>query len=85
MFGGQGLQGQPYGYSLRNIFEVSYTEEGIGSGNGIFEGVFNFSASEARKKLDSTYSVVKREEYRSASPSTQEHQNLECKLNLKVN
>ena len=29
-FGGLGLQGQPYGYSARNIFEGSCTEEGMG-------------------------------------------------------
>ena len=48
-FGELGLQGQPDGSSVRNIFEGSFTEEGAGSGNAIFEGGFKFAASEARK------------------------------------
>ena len=65
---------------MRNIFEGAFTEEGTGSGKDIFEGVFNFSASEARKKSHSIDSEVHREEYRSTSPSTQEYQKLEGKL-----
>ena len=65
---------------MRNIFEGSFTEEGTGAGKDIFEGGFKFAASEARKKSDSTASAVQREEYRSASPSTQEYQTLEGKL-----
>ena len=68
-FGRLGLQGQPDGSSVGNIFEGSFTGEGTGSGKAIFEGGFKFAASEARKKFDST-----------ASPSTQEYQKLECKL-----
>ena len=60
---------------MRNILEGSFTEEGTGAGKAIFEGGFKFSASGERKKFDSTTSVVQREEDRTASPSTQEHQN----------
>ena len=35
-FSGLGLQGQSDGYSDRNIFEGSCTEEGKGAGNAIF-------------------------------------------------
>ena len=35
----------------------SFTEDGTGSGQAIFEEGFNFSASEARKKFDSTASA----------------------------
>ena len=62
-FGGLQLQGRPDGYSVRNIFEYSCTEEGTGIGKAIFEGVFGFSDSKERKKIDSTASVVQREEY----------------------
>ena len=79
-FGELGLQCQPNGSSVRNIFEGSFTEEGTGSGKAVFEGVFKFVASEARKKSNSTASVVQIEEDRSASPSTQEYQKLESKL-----
>ena len=48
-FGGLGLQGQPDRSSERNIFDDSYTEEGTVAGEDIFEGGFNFSASEPRK------------------------------------
>ena len=42
---------------MRNIFEVSFTEEGTGSGKDIFEVGFKFAASEARKKFGSTASA----------------------------
>ena len=57
-FGGLGLQGQPDGSSVRNVFEGSFTEEGTGSGKAIFEGGFKFSASGARKNFDSAASAV---------------------------
>ena len=41
---------------MRNIFEGSFTEEGVGAVKAIFEVGFKFAASEARKKLDSTSS-----------------------------
>ena len=47
-FGGLGLQVQPDGYSERNIFEYSCTEEETGAGKVIVEGGFDFAASEAR-------------------------------------
>ena len=56
MFGGLGLQGQPDGSSVRNIFEDSFNEEGMEAGKAIFEGGFKFAASEARKRFDSTAS-----------------------------
>ena len=52
-FGGQGLQGQPYGYSVSNIFEDSFNEEVTGEGNYIFELGFKFLASKERKNLNS--------------------------------
>ena len=58
MFGELGLQGHPDGFSVRNIFECSITEEGTVSGKAIFEGYFKFAASEARKKFNSTASTV---------------------------
>ena len=57
----------------------------MGSVKAIFEGGFKFSESEARKLFDSTASSVQIEEYRSASPSTQEHQKLDGKLKHRVN
>ena len=66
---------------MRNIFGYSCTEEVAGVGKAIFEGAFKFAASEARNKFPSTDSAVQREEDRSESPSTQEHQKLEGKLN----
>ena len=45
---GLGLQVQVDGYSERNIFEFSSTEEGTGAREAIFEGGFKFSASDAR-------------------------------------
>ena len=50
------MQGQHDRYSVRNIFEDSFTEEGTESGKAMFEGGFKFAASEARKNFDSTYS-----------------------------
>ena len=83
-FVGLELQGHTDGSSVRNIFEGSFTEEGTGAGKDIFEGGFKFAASEARKKFNSTESAFQREEYRSASPSTQEHQKFEGKLKHRV-
>ena len=85
MFSGLGLQGHPDGSLVRNIFEYSFTEEGMGTGKAIFEGGFKFASSEARKTFNSTASAVQREEDRSAYPSTQDHQKLEGKLNHRVN
>ena len=65
---------------MRNILEDSCTKYGTGVGKDIFEGAFKFSAYEARNNFDSTDSAVQREEYRYASPYTQEPQNLEGKL-----
>ena len=56
MFDGLVMQGQPDGSSVRNIFEGSFTKEGTGAVNDIFEGVLIFSASEAREDFDSTSS-----------------------------
>ena len=84
MFHGLWLKGQPDGSSVRNIFEDSCTEEGTGAEKAIFEGGFKFAASEVRNNFDSTASVVQREEYWSAYPSTQEHQKLEGKLKHKL-
>ena len=44
-FGGLGLQGQPDGSSVRNMFEGSFTEEGTGELKSNFEGLFKFLAS----------------------------------------
>ena len=79
-----GIQCQSDGYSVRNIFEVSFTVEVTVSLKAIFEGGLNFAPSEVRKNFESMGSSVHREEDRSASPSTQEHQNLEGKLNNRV-
>ena len=65
---------------MRNVFEGSFTEEGTGAGTAIFEGLFKYASSEARKKLDRTDSAVHIEEDQSASPSTQYYQKLEGKL-----
>ena len=83
-FGGLRLQGQPGGFSVRNTFEDSCTEELMVEVKAIFEGGFNFAASESRKKSDSTNSEFQREEDRYAYPSTQEHQKLEGKLKHRV-
>ena len=60
-FIGLGLNIQPYGSSVSNIFKGSFTEEAKGPGKAIFEGVFKFSASKARNKFDSTALEVQRE------------------------
>ena len=65
---------------MRNIFEDSCTEEGTGSVKDIFEGWFKFSASEARRKFDSTASAGQIEKDWSAYPSTQEYQKIEGKM-----
>ena len=57
-FCGLGIQGQPDGYSVRNIFEGSFTEEGTGAVKAIFEGGFKFSASETSEKFNITASSV---------------------------
>ena len=54
--GGLGLQYQTYGSSVRHIFEGSFIEELTGAGKAIFEGGFNFEASDTRKNLYSTAS-----------------------------
>ena len=79
-FGGLGLQYQPDGSSVINIFEGSFTEEVTVEGKSIFEGEFKFEASESRKKFNSTDSAVQIEEDRSASSSTKEYQKFEGKL-----
>ena len=83
-FCGLGIQGQPDGYLVRNMFEGSFTEEVTGAGKAIFEWGFKFSASEARKNFYSTASVVHIEEDWYAYPSTQEYQQLEVTLNHRV-
>ena len=55
IFVGLGLQGQPYGVSVRNVFEGSFTEEGMGAVKAIFEGGFKFAASAVRNNFESTY------------------------------
>ena len=46
---------------MSNIFEGSFTERGTGAGKAIFEGGFNFAASEARNKFDRTASAERGE------------------------
>ena len=70
------MKDQPDGYSVRNIFEDSCTEEGTGSGKAIFEGGFKVEYYEERKKFDSTASAVLREEDRSTYPSTHKHKKI---------
>ena len=48
---------RPDGYSVRNIFEGSFTEEVTGAVKDIFGLVFKFAASEVRNKFDSTDSA----------------------------
>ena len=60
-FCGLGLQGKPDGYSLSNIFEGSFTEEGMGAVRGFFEEGLKISASEERKKFASTDSAYRGE------------------------
>ena len=57
-FGGLGMQDQPDGSSVINMFEGSFTEEGTGAVKDIFEGGFKFVAYEAGKKFDSIASEV---------------------------
>ena len=52
MFGGLGLQGQPDGYSVINMFEGSFIEEVTGAGKAFFEEGFKFSTPEERNKFD---------------------------------
>ena len=47
-FGGLGLQGEPDGFSVRNILEGLFTEEVTVAGNNIFELGFKFAASDHR-------------------------------------
>ena len=61
MFGGLGIQGNPYGSLMRNVLECSFAEEGKGAGKSIFGEGFKSSSSEARKKLDITYPEYRRE------------------------
>ena len=56
-FGGLGLQGQPDGLSVSNVFEGSFSEEVTGAVKAIFEGGLNFATSESRKKLYRTAST----------------------------
>ena len=56
MFGGLGMQGYPDGSSKKNIFEDSFTEEGTGVGNAIFEGGFKLVPCEVRNKFNCTAS-----------------------------
>ena len=51
-----GLKDQLDGSSVRDIFEVSFTEDVKGAEKDIFEGLFRFSASVSRKMFDSTAS-----------------------------
>ena len=60
MLGGLWRQGRPDGSSMRNMFESSFTKERTRSGNDIFEDGFNFSASEAKNKFNSTESALHR-------------------------
>ena len=78
--GGLGLQGQPDGFSVRNIFEDSSIEVGMGAEKDIFEGGFKFSASETWKKFNNTASAVHIEQDQYTYPSTKEYQKLEGKL-----
>ena len=72
--------------TLRCVFQVlslEFFRNGSmtpGAWKAIFEGGFNFTASEVSNKFYGTASSVQREEDRSASPSIQEYQNLEGKL-----
>ena len=80
MFGGLGLKGQSDGYSVKKKLG-SFTEEVTVTGKAVFGGCFKFAVSEVRKKFDNTDSAVQGEEDRSSSPSTQEHQQFEVKIN----
>ena len=56
-----GIQGQLNGYSVRNMFEISFTEEVMGAGKDVLEGVFKFAASESRNKFDRKSSAARGE------------------------
>ena len=56
-FVGLVLQGQPDGSTVSNIFEGSFTEEGMGAGNSIFEGWFKFASYYPRKNYKGTDSA----------------------------
>ena len=79
-FFGLGMQGKPDGYSVVNILEGSFTEEGKVAGKVIFEGGFKFEDSQARKRFERIYSAVQRQEERSEYPSTLENLKLEGKI-----
>ena len=53
-FSGLGIRRQTVGSSVRTIFQSSFTEEVMGARKSIFEGVFKFSASWGKKKLNRT-------------------------------
>ena len=57
----------------------SFTEEVKESRKAILEGVFKFSAFEAKNNFDSTDSAVHIEEDQSASPSNKKYQS--CRVN----
>ena len=56
MFGGLGIQGNPYGSLMRNVLECSFAEERKGAGKSIFGEGFKSSSSEARNRFNTTYS-----------------------------
>ena len=56
-FGGLGLQYQPDGSSVINIFEGSFTEEVTVEGNAVFEGGLKFVASGSNNNFNSTDSA----------------------------
>ena len=76
-FIGLGMQGTPDGYSVINVLEGSFTEEGKVAGKAIFEGGSRFEYSEARKKFERIDSAVQRQEERYEYPSTLEYLKLE--------
>ena len=59
-----GMQVHPEGYSVINNFEDLLTQEGTVLVKAVFEGGFNFSASESRKQSSST-ALEYREQLRS--------------------
>ena len=79
------MQGHPDESSVSTISEDLSTEERTVARKAIFEGGFNFSASEVKNKLYGTASAVQREEDRYASPYTQDYQKLEGKLKYNLN
>ena len=50
------MQDQPDGYSAKNNFEGSFTEEGTVSRKTFFEGGLKFATSDARKNFNITAS-----------------------------